>query len=287
LFQQDLEGQSWNKKTRKLKSYARTVSKKNGPKIEAAITSSGPGKPEKERLQEILNRNIQGIPGNNVDWRLPLELSAYDFEIKIDLLDVHPLPIKGIVLDWDLCRIPIGYKVMFADADKKYYEATVPVIRLPSHYYDAQLTLPVPIRFGKSESGMRVRYVKLIFPSGSLHDTAILNDLRFRYDYGPDTDAKSNPVEVKPSKKEWISVRITDAHFTKRYMSLSGKNKTPLAVIFKICSDDNTYMGLSLKSKKDTSGFYRLLSYRGYARLLINKNGLIKKWTATPNTACR
>jgi hypothetical protein len=41
---------------------------------------------------------------------------------------------------------------------------------------------------------MMVQYIKFLFPRGSFEEEAFLNNLRFIYDWGLDTDASENPI---------------------------------------------------------------------------------------------
>jgi hypothetical protein len=122
---------------------------------------------------------INGIPdGLQVHWDFPSGLTG-GVEIDIDLMDVHPLPIKGMALRWDGNSVPPHYRVQFAAADQQYKNALVPDLNdvpLPS----PPVPIPVPAIFTLSESGVEVRYVKLIFPSTFQQD-AVLQELRFRY----------------------------------------------------------------------------------------------------------
>ncbi len=79
-------------------------------------------------------------------------------EITIDLLDEHPLPIKGIVLNWGEGSKPQGYSVQWSGADGRFQDGAVPK-----------------------------------FDIGNLPKKSKL--LRFIYDWGPGKDAEYNPCE--------------------------------------------------------------------------------------------
>jgi hypothetical protein len=122
---------------------------------------------------------ISGIPdGMSIQWSFPAGLTE-TIEIVIDLMDVHPLPIKGIELKWDGSFLPRGYRVQYAGADQQYKNALVPdfpdMSQLPT-----VPSIPVPAIFTLSENGVEVRYVKLIFEN-TFQQNAILQELRFRY----------------------------------------------------------------------------------------------------------
>ncbi len=107
-------------------------------------------------------------------------------EVVIDLLDVHPLPIKGVELRWDSKFLPWNYTVEFASAGQKYSEAILP--DRPQNMPASGIpSIPVPAIFSTSGSGVAVRYVRLVFHSPFTQD-AILQNLRFHYEQGPIVD---------------------------------------------------------------------------------------------------
>ena len=129
---------------------------------------------------------ISGIPdGQNTQWYFPKGFPG-GVEIDIDLLDVYPLPTKGIELRWDGSFVPSNYRVQFAGAQQQYKEAIVPDLsKVPAQ----SPSIPVPVMFTTSGTGVEVRYIKLIFPSTFQQD-AILQELRFRYYQGPLADTE-------------------------------------------------------------------------------------------------
>jgi hypothetical protein len=140
---------------------------------------------------------ISGIPdGTDHRWNFPLGAAgAGPQTVEIDLLDVHPLLVKGIVLGWHAGFIPEGYQVQWAGADQVYHDTTVPSFEGVEMPEDEDFVVPVPIMFG--ESGARVRYVKLVFPQGTFRQGASLEELRFIYDWGPDQDVPLSPAESR------------------------------------------------------------------------------------------
>ena len=131
---------------------------------------------------------ISGIPdGQQVYWLFPKGLPG-GVEVDIDLLDVHPLPIKGMELSWDSSALPADYRVQFATAGQQYQEAIVPQMPDPGQLPQGT-SLPVPAIFTTSGDGVQVRYVKLIFPD-TFEQDAILQELRFRYYQGPLADTE-------------------------------------------------------------------------------------------------
>jgi hypothetical protein len=125
-----------------------------------------------------------------VQWLFPATLDE-EVEIEIDLLDVHPLPIQGLILAWDGGFLPRGYHVLWAGADHVYHPAEMPSMTAFVGPNDPRLVVPVPVLFGRP--GERVRYVKLVFSEGTFEQVGILKGLRFCYEWGPDEDAPYNP----------------------------------------------------------------------------------------------
>jgi hypothetical protein len=107
-------------------------------------------------------------------------------EITIDLLAEHPVPIKGIMLDWQGQSIPDGYDILWAGENKRYSKALLPSLRDLGLPYGTEFNNSIPVMFGKS--GQSVRYIKFIFPTGTIKDDTKLINIRFIHDWGPDTD---------------------------------------------------------------------------------------------------
>ncbi len=159
-----------------LRAYARLLEEEDGPKV----TCSAP---------EI---KVPGIPdGNNIRWYFPREHQG-PVEILIDLMEVHPLPIKGIELTWNGQFIPKYYSVQFAENEKEFYDGIMPDlgnVRFPEN----MPSFPVGVDFSQSPQGLPIRYVKLIFTPNSLPEDAVLESLRFKYDEGSWEEAEDNP----------------------------------------------------------------------------------------------
>lgn len=155
----------------KLVTYAKMLITTGGPDV----TCSSPSLP------------ISGIPdGMSIQWSFPAGTTG-PIEIVIDLMDVHPLPIKGIELSWDGSFLPRGYRVQFAATiPPQWEEAFVPDLPDLSELPTSP-SIPVPAIFTTSENGVEVRYVKLIFEN-TFQQNTILKELRFRYDEGPGID---------------------------------------------------------------------------------------------------
>ena len=159
-----------------LRAYAQMLQEEDGPKV----ASSSP------------SVKVPGIPdSNNIRWYFPKELQG-PVEILIDLMAVHPLPIRGIEITWDGGFIPRGYSVQYSSEEKKYQNAILPDmanVQFPQN----MPSFPIPAYFSESTEGVAVRYVKITFPRDTFQNDATVVALRFNYDQGPWQDAEDNP----------------------------------------------------------------------------------------------
>lgn len=174
VYPRDPVWQWYGNRIARLKAYARTLRAAGEPNVVCSDPELG----------------IVDIPdGNSTRWHFPKGLPP-GVEIVIDLLDVHPLPIKGIELRWAGGSLPWNYRVQYASADQRYTEAILPKppTGLPP---TVTVPIPVPVRFSTSGAGVQVRYVKLIF-HGTFEEDAILESLRFRYEQGPVGDTEGS-----------------------------------------------------------------------------------------------
>ena len=164
---------------KKVALYASRVRARGGPRIESSSVAVKTG----------------GIPdGQGKQLYFPSGLTE-PVEITIDLLYEHPYPIKGIELRWEPGFIPYQYSVQFAGEDKEFQSVQAPDVsnlKLP----DMAASIPIPIKFSNSETGVEARYVKLVFPAGAFQHDAILQELRFDYYKGPYEDAEFDPPDV-------------------------------------------------------------------------------------------
>jgi hypothetical protein len=136
-----------------------------------------------------------GIPdGERNQWRFPGDSAgrqSLPLEITIDLLAEHPVPITGIMLDWQGQSIPDGYDLLWAGENARYNKALMPSLRDLGLPDDMEFKGSIPVMFGKS--GQSVRYIKLVFPAGTFKDDTTLRNLRFIHEWGPDTDVNDIP----------------------------------------------------------------------------------------------
>ncbi|UCG49543.1 MAG: hypothetical protein JSU94_07135 [Phycisphaerales bacterium] len=147
--------------------YAQRLADKGGP----TATASSPAV------------TVRGIPDNNsISWRFGREV-AERLTVDIDLLEAHPIPIKGVELTWAGSYVPAGYGVQYASADGRFKDAVMP--NLAGAALPAMPSVSLPAAFATSEPGVSVRYVRLVFPENSFLEDAVLEGLRFSYDPGP------------------------------------------------------------------------------------------------------
>ncbi len=145
------------------------------------------------------NIRAQGIPdGVGIQWNFPSGLDKTNpqgVEITIDLLRLHPLPIKGLILNWDSEFVPRGYAVQWAGEDKKFNSAKAQESRSsgqPAALVPVYVSIIEP-RGGERYSQGNVRYIKLIFPRGTFPKKATLKEMLFVYQWPPSEDARQNP----------------------------------------------------------------------------------------------
>ncbi len=134
----------------------------------------------------------KGVPDDKaITWAFEasrLKDESQPLEVTIDLLGEHPLPIRGILLEWGDAYLPQGYQVLWAGDDGRYREAPVPQISIDKLDAKPEFRLPVPVVFGQGEA--RVRFVKLVFPAGAFRQDALLRSISFSYNVGPDRDGE-------------------------------------------------------------------------------------------------
>ncbi len=121
-----------------------------------------------------------GIPDGRVKWTIPAATAA---SVEIDLLAVHPVPIRGLLLVWE-GGPPRGYRVEWAGGDHRFRPAQVPA--LSSDALPQKGWYPIPVSFGKGSVG--VRYVRFYFPASPA--AAVLREVRFIHDWDGQEDAK-------------------------------------------------------------------------------------------------
>jgi hypothetical protein len=138
----------------------------------------------------------QGLPdGQQIRWALPSAGPDKPLEITIDLLAEHPLPIRGLSLQWTKDKAPTEFRVLWAGRNRKFQETKMPK-RLGEQ--QAGSVLLHPVSFGSPAP--KVRFVKLIFPNSGTQNPAVLDNLYFKYDWGADDDALKNPLLPKQPK---------------------------------------------------------------------------------------
>jgi hypothetical protein len=158
----------------RLVEYAKTM--KDGVRV------SGPS--------EVVGRGQ--IPnGGDVSWSFAAGPSSQrkptETEITIDLLEEHPLPLRGLVLHW-AGTLPRSFEIHHAGEHQRMPS----VVRMPD-LRELQLptslagTIAIPVSFGKES--VNVRTLKLVFPPDAFAASAKLVEIQFLYDWGPTQDA--------------------------------------------------------------------------------------------------
>jgi hypothetical protein len=136
-----------------------------------------------------------GIPdGSGLSWAFAassgVQRSQKATQISIDLIQEHPLPLRGLVLHW-IGGWPQRFEVHYAGTNQRSPDiARLPdlsVLKLPT----SSKALAIPVSFG--QKGVPVRTLTLVFPPGAFVAPAKLVDVQFLYDWGPTQDATVNP----------------------------------------------------------------------------------------------
>ena len=149
--------------------------------------------------------------GQSVAWTFGPELGQTypnGFEIEVDLLQDHPLPIEGIILGWEGAA-PTGYSVRYAADGESGQAVSPPDLAMLKLSTQREEPLQIPVRFGDGEHGARVRTVKLFFPPSSVVVEARLAEMRFIYDWGPSDEAEFNPPIVGHVEDEPLTVSVS------------------------------------------------------------------------------
>ncbi len=168
----------WNEgRFRNLASFAALMKKNGGPDIRSTSIKTGGRLPD----------------GGNVDWFFPAGLGTE--VILIDLLDEYPLPIRGIEFRWgngSNYYVPanVSYSVLYAGEDKQFHAAVMPKLTIPTK----NVNPPISCAFDPDGAVKGVRYVKLVFPSGTFPGDAILTELRFWVESPYPEDGEDPPV---------------------------------------------------------------------------------------------
>ena len=162
----------------KLVEYAKTV--KDGVRVSGSSEIVGKG--------QIPN-------GRDVSWTFAAAGSSSrlqrDTEITIDLIQEHPLPLRGLVFHWT-GALPESLEIHYAGANQRVPGvARMPDLRELKLPTPLRGTIAIPVSFGKES--VNVRTLKLVFPRGAFTASAKLVDIQFLYDWGPTQDAQYNP----------------------------------------------------------------------------------------------
>ncbi len=215
--------------------------------------------------------------GQGVSWVFGPELDRTQpngFEIEVDLLQDHPLLIKGIALCWE-GAIPMGYSIRYAADGERYQDASpvgIESLRMLGQQPGAVL---IPIPFGKQSK--RVRKIQLYFPPGSVIGESKLTEMRFIYDWGPSEEAEFNPAILETSEGGPLSIKVsataTDAQgadyshiLTVSWEVLGGT--PPYQLTIKVTGPDGVTTAESEKTLKGTRSFE--LAYPNGGTVLVS-----------------
>jgi hypothetical protein len=173
-----IEDPFWMKKLPELEHYAR-IARKTGPNVRSSPAVQASGIPD----------------GVEQRWVFPAGLDEKAPEgtwVEIDLLGQYPLPVRGMLLTWRGNRMPDGYRVRWAGADRKYRDAQMPDLsKIEFPEQSEPFALPVPGMLSIDGKGWDVRYLRFEFPKGTFQGRTELIDLALVFDT-PAADAEVN-----------------------------------------------------------------------------------------------
>ena len=201
--------------------YAKRLNFYGGP---TALLKVGlPSNNSKQSVMSSLSEVQVDIP-NGRDIHLDFAQGSPLTELEIDLLEVHPIPIRGIELVWDGSFIPSNYIVQFGGADQQYQDATTLDLTNANLPYQSP-TMRIPAMFTDSGTGVAVGYVRLIFPEGTFQQDAKLLELRFFYEESPWEDTEDIPIEIN---KVFVDVKPGSCP---NPLNLKSKGVLPVAIL--------------------------------------------------------
>jgi hypothetical protein len=97
-----------------------------------------------------------------------------------------------MLLTWRGNRMPDGYRVRWAGADRKYRDAQMPDLsKIEFPEQSEPFALPVPGMLSIDGKGWDVRYLRFEFPKGTFQGRTELTDLTLVFDT-PAADAEVN-----------------------------------------------------------------------------------------------
>ena len=133
----------------------------------------------------------KGVPdGMTAKWVFDKSFKSENIEVILDLRDEHPIGMMGVAMSW-AGFVPIGFKMYWSGANKKFVQATmtnIGKITQPS----GNKTRNVFARFTTNPNGVNLRYLKLQIPKNILTKTATLSELRLKYRDSPLRDSRND-----------------------------------------------------------------------------------------------
>jgi hypothetical protein len=102
--------------------------------------------------------------------------------IDVDLLSQHPIPVRGVVLDWENGFAPPQYEVWWAGADQQIHVATV---SLPPSGPPPPGVGPAPVETPFAPMPpYAVRYLRVALPNSALATEYRISGVHLLFDYG-------------------------------------------------------------------------------------------------------
>ncbi len=163
------------------------------------------------------------LPTPTTPWTIPQgPLNMDPSYIQVDLLAEHPLPVRGIVVDWKDGYCPLQYQVWWAGQNQQIHTATV---SLPTGQVPPMGTtrIPIPTAFGPAPS-YPVRYLRLVFNNAFLMRSYQITGLHYLFDFGTDDDNGGVLEEDAP-----VTVGVERPHPGSGALTLLGNAPNPFA----------------------------------------------------------
>ena len=137
------------------------------------------------------------LPSPTNHWTIPQgPLMVDPSYIQVDLLAEHPIPLRGLVVDWKDGIVPIQYQAWWAGQDGQIHTTVVNLTPGEPPPSGSQ-SVPIPATFGPAPSYL-VRYMRLVFSNPYLTRAFEITGLHFLFDYGRDDDNGSVLEEEPP-----------------------------------------------------------------------------------------
>ncbi len=127
------------------------------------------------------------LPGRDNHWLIPTgPLGVDPVYVQVDLRAEHPLPVKGVVIEWKGGIVPPQYQILWGGATGAPMSRTFAPASggTPD---PSTIQLPIPTAFGPA-ANYAVRYLRLAIPAFALVRPYEITGLHYLFDYGKDDD---------------------------------------------------------------------------------------------------